>query len=101
MGKQGGGRMRLKSRLRRHTVRLRGLQGRISILCSLALGLSGCTYHLAQIQEPGRAVAFTTAGPWQSMIYAAKTDSGTILVDLGWVGAVGKLRGKLRGIGAA
>ena len=92
--------MRLKSRLQRHAVRLRGLQRRASLLCALALPLSGCTYHLAQIQDPGRAVAFTTAGPWRSMIYAARTDSGTILVDLGWVGAAGKLRGKLRSIGS-
>jgi glyoxylase-like metal-dependent hydrolase (beta-lactamase superfamily II) len=74
---------------------------RLPLVCSFVLGLGGCTYHLARIQEPGRAVAFTTAGPWRSMVYAARTDSGTILVDLGWMGAGGRLRGKLRGIGAA
>ncbi|HSU12907.1 MBL fold metallo-hydrolase [Longimicrobium sp.] len=72
----------------------------ISIFPFFLLPLGGCTYHLAQIQEPGRAVAFTTAGPWRSMIYAAKTDSGTIVVDLGFVGAGHRLRSRLRSIGA-
>jgi glyoxylase-like metal-dependent hydrolase (beta-lactamase superfamily II) len=62
--------------------------------------LNGCAYHLAQVQEPGRAVAFTTGGPWRSMVYAARTDSGVVLVDLGYVGAGGKLRGRLRSLGA-
>jgi glyoxylase-like metal-dependent hydrolase (beta-lactamase superfamily II) len=61
--------------------------------------LGGCTYHLAAIQEPGRAVAFTTTGPWRSMIYAARTDSGVMVVDLGWAGAGHRLRNKLRGMG--
>lgn len=69
-------------------------------LASAAL-LSGCTYHLAEIQEPGRAVAFTTTGPWRSMIYAARTDSGVVLVDLGWAGAGGRLRKRLGGLGVA
>jgi glyoxylase-like metal-dependent hydrolase (beta-lactamase superfamily II) len=73
---------------------------RVALCCALPLAFAGCTYHLAQIQDPGRAVAFTTAGPWRSMVYAAKTDSGTILVDLGWAGAGRRLRGELRGIGA-
>jgi hypothetical protein len=42
--------------------------------------LTGCTYHLAEIQEPGRAVAFTTTGPWRSMVYAARTESGVMVV---------------------
>jgi hydroxyacylglutathione hydrolase len=68
-------------------------------LCLAAL-LSGCTYHLAEIQQPGRAVAFTTTGPWRSMIYAARTDSGVVAIDLGWAGAGGKLRRRLRDLGA-
>ena len=66
----------------------------------LALGLSGCTYHLAAIQQPGRAVAFTTTGPWRSMIYAARTDSGIVLVDMGWAGASGRLKRRLRELNA-
>lgn len=83
-------------------MRLHGIlrQGRLCIAFMLGAPLGGCTYHLAQIQEPGRAVAFTTAGPWRSMVYAAKTDSGTIVVDLGFVGAGHRLRGKLRALGA-
>src|SRR5688500_9725774 len=63
--------------------------------------LGGCTYHLAELAEPGRAVAFTTTGPWRSMVCAARTDSGVMVVDLGWAGAGHRLRGKLRGLGVA
>jgi len=70
----------------------------LSLLGFAAL-LGGCTYHLAEIQEPGRAVAFTTTGPWRSMIYAARTDSGVMVVDLGWAGAGHRLRSKLRSMG--
>lgn len=67
----------------------------------LALPLSGCTYHLAALQQPGHAVAFTTTGPWRSMVYAARTDSGVVVVDLGWAGAGGRLRRRLRELGVA
>jgi hydroxyacylglutathione hydrolase len=63
--------------------------------------LAGCTYHLAEIQDPARAVAFTTTGPWRSMVYAARTDSGVVVVDLGWAGAGHRLRSRLRELGVA
>ncbi len=80
---------------------VRGTRILALLAAAAALLIGGCTYHLSRIQEPGRAVAFTTAGPWQSMVYAARTDSGAIVVDLGWMGAGAMLRGKLRSIGAA
>jgi hydroxyacylglutathione hydrolase len=46
----------------------------------------GCTKDLNLIQDPPDAVAVTTTGPWASMIYVARTDSGVIAVDLGWTG---------------
>ncbi|HEU0051890.1 MAG TPA: MBL fold metallo-hydrolase [Longimicrobium sp.] len=61
--------------------------------------MSGCSYNLSQVREPGRAVAFPTALSWSSMVYAAKTDSGVIVVDLGFVGAGGALRRHLRELG--
>lgn len=73
---------------------------RRTLMPCFGLVVSGCTYHLAQVQEPGRAVAFTTAGPWRSMVYAARTDSGVVLVDLGYVGAGSKLRRRLHALGA-
>jgi glyoxylase-like metal-dependent hydrolase (beta-lactamase superfamily II) len=66
----------------------------------LFLLCSACTHHLAALQQPGRAVAFPTFGPWRSMVYAAATDSGVVLVDLGWLGSAGRLRGKLRTLDA-
>lgn len=71
------------------------------LVAALAALLSGCTYHLAEIQQPGGAVAFPTTGPWRSMIYAARTDSGVVAIDLGWAGAGGTLRRRLRDLGAA
>jgi glyoxylase-like metal-dependent hydrolase (beta-lactamase superfamily II) len=73
---------------------------RLAIIPALLLALGGCTYNLAQVHEPGRAVAFATAGPWRSMVYAARTDSGVVMVDVGYTGAGGKLRGELRSLNA-
>lgn len=74
---------------------------RIARIPCFAAALGGCTYHLAAVQQPARAVAFTTGGPWRSMVYAARTDSGVVVVDLGYVGAGPWLRAKLRALGAA
>ena len=61
---------------------------------------TGCTRHLGLIQHPPQAAAATTTGPWASMIYAARTDSGVIVFDLGWVGAERALRRALGAIDA-
>jgi glyoxylase-like metal-dependent hydrolase (beta-lactamase superfamily II) len=55
---------------------------------TLVAGLSSlaCTKDLQLIQDPPNAAAATTTGPWASMIYAARTDSGVIAIDLGWMG---------------
>jgi glyoxylase-like metal-dependent hydrolase (beta-lactamase superfamily II) len=53
----------------------------------LALGAMACTMDLNLIQDPPRSVAVTTTGPWASMIYMARTDSGLIAIDLGWTGS--------------
>lgn len=71
-----------------------------ALAACLALALQGCTYHLAEVRQPARAVAFSTGGPWRSMVYAARTDSGVVLVDLGYTGAGGKIRSQLRRLGA-
>jgi hydroxyacylglutathione hydrolase len=73
---------------------------RLIIISLLALVLGGCTHNLRYVQEPGRATAFPTSLPWVSMIYAARTDSGVVVVDLGWYGAGGSLRHRLRSLGA-
>lgn len=57
----------------------------VLILSSLA----ACTRGLDLVNKPPRAVAVTTTGPWASMIYLARTDSGIIAFDLGWAGAEG------------
>lgn len=69
---------------------------------SLALGVwtSGCTKDLQLIQDPPNAVTATTTGPWASMIYVARTDSGVIAIDLGWTGAGDALPKSLRALDA-
>jgi glyoxylase-like metal-dependent hydrolase (beta-lactamase superfamily II) len=62
--------------------------------------LLGCAVNLHHIQDPPRAVAITTLNVARSMIYVARTDSGVILVDLGWTGAGRDLRRGLREVGA-
>ncbi len=47
----------------------------------------GCTKDLYLIEDPPNAAAATTTGPWASMIYVARTDSGVIAIDLGWTGS--------------
>ena len=64
------------------------------------LALAGCTLGLERVRQPGRAAAVPTTGPWASMIYLARTDSGVIAVDLGWLGAEGALKRGLRELGA-
>jgi glyoxylase-like metal-dependent hydrolase (beta-lactamase superfamily II) len=69
--------------------------------CLLLLSAMGaCTRDLDLIQDPPRAVALTTTGPWASMIYLARTDSGLIAIDLGWTGADAALREGAAALGA-
>lgn len=55
-------------------------------MAACSLWLTACTKDLQLIQDPPRAAAATTTGPWASMIYVARTDSGVIVIDLGWIG---------------
>jgi glyoxylase-like metal-dependent hydrolase (beta-lactamase superfamily II) len=62
--------------------------------------LAGCTMNLRQVEGPDRN-AIPTAWPWESLIYAARTDDGRVfVVDLGWRGAERALERGLARIGA-
>ncbi|MFN8581130.1 MAG: MBL fold metallo-hydrolase [Gemmatimonadaceae bacterium] len=63
--------------------------------------VSGCTHDLELAPRLPRAAATTTTGPWASMIFVARTDSGVLAIDLGWTGADDALARALREIGAA
>ena len=63
------------------------------------LAATGCTTNLSNIEGPA-ANAIPTAFPWNSMIYAARTDAGVVVVDLGWQNAEDALRRGLAQIGA-
>jgi glyoxylase-like metal-dependent hydrolase (beta-lactamase superfamily II) len=60
----------------------------------------GCTTELERIQDPPRAVAIPSGGPWASMTYLARTDSGVIAIDLGWMNGSAMLREALAELGA-
>lgn len=81
----------------------RPLASRLAALWPLASGLwtLACTKDLQLIQAPPAAAAATTTGPWASMIYAARTDSGVIVIDLGWTGSEEVLPGLVRQLGSA
>ena len=67
---------------------------------ALALILAACTMNMQAVREPPYSYAAATAPPWQSMVYAARTDSGVVVVDLGWYGAGRDLRRVLGRLGA-
>ena len=71
-------------------------------LLPLALGalLGACSVNVGHIQDAPRATALTSVDLARSMIYLARTDSGVIVIDLGWVSAGPRLRAGLRRLGA-
>ena len=76
---------------------------RISVGCLtlVVMGFStGCAVRLAPIDNPPQSLAVTTTGPWRSMMYLARIDSGVAVFDLGWMGAEGTLERALRKLGA-
>ena len=80
--------------------RVRGI--RLAFLWPVACGLwpLSCTKDLQLIQDPPNAAAVTTTGPWASMIYVARTDSGVIAIDLGWTGYEDAMPRVLRSVNA-
>lgn len=56
--------------------------------------------NLDPVRRPPRAWAEVTTGAWASMIHVFRTDSGVVVVDLGWVGAERALREALGKVGA-
>jgi glyoxylase-like metal-dependent hydrolase (beta-lactamase superfamily II) len=74
-------------------------------LALAAVAAGGCTAGVVRaghraLDEPGRAAIGTGRDMNASMIYAARTSAGVIVVDLGWWGAEGALRDALRRVGA-
>lgn len=67
---------------------------------ALLLALPGCVLNRGRIEEPRRAVAVTTPDISRSMVYLARTDSGVIAVDLGYITAGGRVRAGLKQLGA-
>jgi glyoxylase-like metal-dependent hydrolase (beta-lactamase superfamily II) len=83
---------------RRHRVLSLAL---LALPAAVLFALPVWTLNIDLLRDPPRSWAATTTGSWASMIHVARTDSGVIVIDLGWVGAEGALRGALEKIGAA
>ena len=74
---------------------------RTALPCLVVLVATTCTHNLQLAPARPLAASTTTGGPWASMIFAARTDSGVLLIDLGWGGAEQGITRVLREIGAA
>lgn len=61
--------------------------------------LAGCTLNVAHVRTPAFE-PISSAWPWHSFMYAARTDAGVVVFDLGWYGADRALAGGLARIGA-
>ncbi len=93
--------MRCATHLRRVSNSLtRSFSGAWRAIPSIATLAVACTHNIELIPPLPLAAAATTAGPWSSMIFAAKTDSGVLVIDLGWGRAERGLESVLTQIGA-
>jgi glyoxylase-like metal-dependent hydrolase (beta-lactamase superfamily II) len=61
---------------------------------------AGCRRPPAALVAPGRSAAALSGGPNASLTYAARTDAGPLVVDLGWWGHGRALRRALGALGA-
>lgn len=70
---------------------------------TLTLAAAGCAApgrSAAPLAVPGRSAVALTGGPNASLIYAARTSAGVLLIDLGWWGHRPALARALAGLGA-
>jgi hydroxyacylglutathione hydrolase len=72
----------------------------LALAAWLLLG-AGCSVNVRPIQSAPRSAAVTSLDLARSMVYVARTDSGVIAVDLGWVSASPAVRSGLRRLGAS
>jgi glyoxylase-like metal-dependent hydrolase (beta-lactamase superfamily II) len=77
---------------------MRSIRSGAAILLLAALA-AGCTKNLGVLHDPPRSSAVATAYPWISMVYVTRTDSGVVVIDLGWYGASRALHRELRRMG--
>jgi glyoxylase-like metal-dependent hydrolase (beta-lactamase superfamily II) len=66
----------------------------------VVLAATACTHNLQLAPARPLAASTTTGSPWASMIFAARTDSGVLLIDLGWDGAERGITRVLQEIGS-
>jgi glyoxylase-like metal-dependent hydrolase (beta-lactamase superfamily II) len=70
------------------------------VALAAAVGCGAPRRAVAPLAVPGRSAVALTGGPNASLIYAARTSAGVLLVDLGWWGHGRALRRALAALGA-
>lgn len=74
---------------------------RLLIIFFIAFSVSACAMHVpAELERPRQAVIISTASVNHSGIYLARTDSGVVVIDLGWWGADKAINEGLARLGA-
>lgn len=72
----------------------------LAALCAGCATFAGVAEGRRALEVPGRAAAETTNGANASLVYAARTSVGVVVVDLGWSGGDAALRRALERLGA-
>lgn len=74
---------------------------KIAALATLAVAVpfSVRPVDMHHLQNPPQQTAFTTTGPWNSLVHMAVTDSGVVMIDLGWSGSEAKFDEALESLG--
>jgi len=65
----------------------------------LAVAAAGCARRTAPLVAPRASAVALSGGPGTSMAYLARTDSGVVVIDLGWWGGERALRRAFRDLG--
>lgn len=83
---------------------LRSTRARLLVVAAVAAVALGAFFaarvvDMGHLDDPPRSAAFTTMGPWNSMVYLASTDSGVVAIDLGWSGSDRHFLEALRSLG--
>ena len=88
----------------RRTVKvpLRATLRRLAATCLLTATapLAGCRHAVEPLVVPARSAVALSGGANASLVYAARTDAGIVLIDLGWWGSRRALGRALKTLGA-
>jgi len=81
-------------------------RSKLITLAAVVVSVTGALFaasvvDMDHLHESPLSAAYTTTGPWNSMVYLAATDSGVVAIDLGWSGSRGRFVDALASLGKA